>query len=185
MSIKLENFFNTSLNDISVELSQMFDRNFETKSFFDKQWPQTKHTYHTGSLLLRTGKLRRSIKSKRGNKTITWKSNLPYAKIHNEGGKIKVTPKMKRFFWAMFYKNSNAVMYSVKKKAPANTKRNKRLQAEAMKWKAMALLKVGSEITIDQRQFIGGHPQVDIAVKKIIDNNINQLDKSIIKKLKR
>ena len=25
-----------------------------------------------------------------------------YAKIHNEGGKILITPKMRRFFWAKF-----------------------------------------------------------------------------------
>ena len=33
---------------------------------------------------------------------VRFSSYVPYAAIHNEGGKITVTGKMKKFFWAKF-----------------------------------------------------------------------------------
>lgn len=185
MPIPVNEILQNIINDIDVSVSEQFDRNFERKAFFDRAWPQTRHQNHRGSLLLRSGKLRKSIHSRQRQHTVSWISNLPYASIHNEGGQIKVTAKMKRFFWAMYYKNANAVVYSVKKKAPANTKRNQRLQAESAKWKAMALLKVGSIITIDQRQFIGNHPQVNATVEKVLKNNLKDIDREILKIIKR
>ena len=46
------------LNDLRVELSDEFDRNFQRKAFFDKSWPPRKMN-GKGSLLMVTGKLRR------------------------------------------------------------------------------------------------------------------------------
>ena len=91
---------------------------------------------------------------------------------------------MKRFFWAMHYKSSNAVLYNVRSKKQANTQRNRKLNEEALKWKALALQKVGTVMTIEQRQFIGWHPQVDYMVKKIVNNNLAEVNKAIINKLK-
>lgn len=173
------------VNDVKVDLTQAFDRNFESKSFFNKKWPETKHSYTKGSLLLRTGKGRRSIKSSSSNGTINWSSALPYMGLHNEGGDIVVTAKMKSFFWAMFYKANGAVVYNIRSKAPAKTQRNTKLQGEAAKWKAMALMEVGNVITINQRQFIGWHPQVDVIIKRNINNNLDALNKAILKKLKK
>lgn len=180
----LQNLVKQIVKDVEVDLTQAFDRNFENKAFFDRKWADTNHPNSRGSLMLRSGKLRRSTKVRNTGSTISWSSSLPYASIHNEGGEIVVTAKMKSFFWAMYYKSNNAVMYSVKTKAPANTQRNKKLTGEAAKWKAMALMKVGTAITIEQRQFIGWHPQVDQRIKRVIDGNLNQLNKKIIKKLK-
>lgn len=179
-----KSFLNEILKDVEVDLTQAFDRNFERKSFFNKKWPTTKHANSRGSLLLRSGRLRRSIKSNNSNGRISWSSNLPYASIHNEGGEIVVTQKMKRFFWAMFYKSSNAVLFSVKKKKAANTKRNRALNAEASKWKAMALMKVGTKMKIEERRFIGFDPAVEIRIKKVVDYNLQNLNKEILKKLK-
>ncbi|MGV8814758.1 MAG: hypothetical protein ACOH2D_11680 [Gelidibacter sp.] len=172
------------IKDVGVDLTDAFDRNFESKSFFNKKWPDTKHANSRGSLLLRTGRLRRSIKSNQRNGSINWSSNLPYASTHNEGGEIVVTAKMKSFFWAMHYKAAGAVLYSVKTKSAAKTQRNTKLSAEAEKWKAMALMKVGATMEIKQRQFIGWHPQVDVKIKKIVNHNLNEVNKAIIKKLK-
>ena len=47
------------LNDLRVELSDEFDRNFQRKAFFDRPWPPRK-LGKKGSLLMVTGKLRRS-----------------------------------------------------------------------------------------------------------------------------
>ncbi|MDB0603176.1 hypothetical protein PL373_18995 [Tenacibaculum maritimum] len=94
----LKDFLNEILTDVEVDLTQEFDRNFERKAFFNNKWPQAKHANSRGSLLMRTGKLRRSVQSNRANGRISWSSNLPYASIQNEGGEIVVTAKMKSFF---------------------------------------------------------------------------------------
>ena len=55
-----------SLDDIKVELDEEFDRNFERKSFFDEQkWPERKFDDGVGSLMQRTGGLRKSISSRK------------------------------------------------------------------------------------------------------------------------
>ncbi|WP_318546328.1 phage virion morphogenesis protein [Flavobacterium columnare] len=94
----------------------IFDRNFERKAFFNQKWPTTSMRNRRGSLMMRTGALRRSIRSNVQGSQIVWKSSLPYAAIHNEGGEIIVTEKMKKFFWAMYYKSSGAILFNVKKK---------------------------------------------------------------------
>lgn len=178
-------FLNNIVKDVEIDLTQAFDRNFESKSFFNQKWPGEKYANSRGSQMLRTGKLRRSIKSTNTNGQISWSSNSPYASIHNEGSEIKVTKKMKSFFWAMYYKASGGVVSNIKTKAAANTQRNKKMQGEAAKWKAMALLPVGYALKIEQRQFIGWHPQVDFRIKKIVNHNLGELNKEIIKTLKK
>ena len=56
-----------------------------------------------------------------------------------------VTAKMKGFFWAQHYKARGDA---------------KELSTEAQFWRNMALKKVGSQIKIVQRQFLGEHPWV-------------------------
>jgi phage gpG-like protein len=173
-----KDFLNEILKDVEIDLTQEFDRNFERKAFFNKKWPQVKHANSRGSLLMRTGRLRRSVKSGRTAGLIRWSSNLPYASIHNEGGEITVTSKMKSFFWAMFYKSSKAIGKKSK------SKRAVKLSGEASKWKALALLKIGTKLKIEQRQFIGWHPEVDRRIKKVVNYNVQQLNKEILKQLK-
>ncbi len=98
-------------NDIRVELSEEFDRNFERKAFFDRPWPKRNFERKAffdspwpkrkrkgrGSLLLASGKLRCSILSKvNPNYSITWSTSELYAAIYNEGGTTKVSRIMKR-----------------------------------------------------------------------------------------
>jgi len=172
------------VEDVAVDLTQEFDRNFERKAFFNKKWEETNYSNSRGSLLERSGKLRRSINKSNSGNSIRWRSSLPYAGIHNEGGEIEVTAKMKSYFWAMFYKANGAVSYSIKKKAANNTQRNRKLSGEAAKWKAMALMKVGTIMTITQRQFIGWHPQVDRRIQLVVNHNMEQVGKTIEKNLK-
>ena len=174
-----KSFLNEILKDVEVDLTQAFDRNFERKSFFNKKWPTTKHANSRGSLLLRSGRLRKSIKSNNTNGRISWSSNLAYASIHNEGGEIVVTAKMKSFFWAMYYKVSKATGDKKSK-----SKRAIKLTAEASKWKAMALMKVGTKMKIEERRFIGFDPAVEMRIKRVVDYNLRKLNKQILKKLK-
>lgn len=80
------------LNDLRVELSDEFDKNFERKAFFNDKW-EDRQREGKGSLLLVTGKLRRSIKSEVVGNSVVFSSSEPYAVIHNEGGEITVTEK--------------------------------------------------------------------------------------------
>ncbi len=172
--MKPEEFLKTTLNDIKVDLTKEFILNFERKAFFDKKWDTTKLKNHRGSLMLRSKKLRGSIRSKLTHNGITFDSSMPYAAIHNEGGQIVVTEKMKRYFWAMYYKCTNAVKPTKTGKV-SNSQRNQRLTEEAKQWKAMALKKTGSKIKIPQRQFVGHHPDVDRLVNEIIRHNVKEL----------
>jgi len=181
-----KDFLKDVLNDVKTELMDEFDRNFERKVFFDKPWNEkTKFPNKRGSLMMRTGKLRRSLRARVSGNAISFTSSMPYAAIHNEGGTITVTAKMKRYFWAMYRQAAGAITYSVKNKAMANTKRNTALTAEAERFKAMALKPVGSKIKIEQRQFIGHHPQVDTIVKTVVDANMREIEKQITSKFKK
>lgn len=73
-----------------------------------------------------------------------------YARIHMEGGTITVTPKMKKFFWAMVYQNSSRIG-KTEKGVARKTKANEQLMGDAAFWKAMALKKTGSQIRIPKR----------------------------------
>lgn len=172
------------IQDSKVKLSEEFDRNFETKSFFGAPWAASKAPNHKGTLMMRTGALRKSIRSSVSGSTITWSSSLKYAGIHNEGGEIEITPKMKRFFWAMYYKSAGAITFSVKKKAANNTQRNQRLNAEANYWKALALKKVGEKLKIEKRQFIGDHPQVGVIINKVMAKHTGEIENYIKTHLK-
>lgn len=175
----MQDFIKNILSDIRIDLTDEFDRNFERKAFFDKAWEETKIPNRKGSLMMRTGKTRRSIKSQQNQSDITWSSSLPHANMLNEGGEIVVTAKMKRFFWAMFYKSSGAVTKSGK------GERNTRLTEEAKSWKALALQKVGAVMKVKQRQFIGDHPQVRQRVEQIVDKNMREIEREILNGLRR
>lgn len=173
--MKPEEFLKHTLTDIKVKLTEEFDKNFERKAFFDKKWKNNKIHNYRGSLMMRSGKLRRSIRSRLTGAGIQFSSSMPYADIHNNGGEITVTAKMKRYFWAMYYKSSNAIQ-TTKKGKVSKSKRNIKLSQEAQKWKNLALMKVGQKMKIEQRQFIGHHPRVDAIIKDIINHNLKELE---------
>ena len=142
------------LEDMRVELSDEFDRNFERKGFFSDKWKPRAHNYPRGSLLMVSSALRRSIKG--GAETlengVRFSSAVPYASIHNEGGKITVTAKMKRYFWAKF------------------------MQTKDESWRRMALMKAGKVITMPERRFIGDGPDTQRIIREAIDRNLQQFN---------
>lgn len=75
------------IRDMRVELSEEFDKNFERKAFFTKKWKKRADPNAKGSLLVVTGTLRRSIKAEERPNGVHFSSAVPYAQIHNEGGK--------------------------------------------------------------------------------------------------
>jgi phage gpG-like protein len=123
-----------------------------------------------------------------GNK-IVFETTVPYAAIHNEGGTIVVTHKMKMFFRAKCYE-----ALGLKRKSKANLEGKKRvlsdggfyawtqkmkLTKEAEFWRAMALKPIGSKIVIPKRQFIGTHPELEAAIFEIAEKNAIKIFKDV------
>lgn len=162
------------LKDIQVEMADEFDKNFERQSFFNEAWQRRKKGTPRDegrAVLTDTGALRGSIGSRTTENSITFYSTLPYAAIHNEGGEIVVTDRMKRFFWAKYYEATGA--FGRKKNGERrNDKRTMQLTTEAEFWKFMALKKVGTTITIPRRRFLGTSPEVEQAVRDIAEKNL-------------
>ena len=172
MQIDEKKLIKQILNDIRVEAAEEFDRNFERKGFFEKgKWKHAQYPTNRGSLMLRSGKLRRSIAAEIKGNSVVFTSSEPYAAIHNEGGEIVVTEKMKRFFWAKYYELSSKVRTnkSGKKSASAASQRS---SAQAEYYKGLALMKTGAKIKIPQRQFIGDHPKLRELLEKTVYQRI-------------
>lgn len=168
-----EEILSKILNDLRVELADEFNKNFERKAFFNDKW-KDRQREDKGSLLLVTGKLRRSIKSEVVGNSVVFSSSEPYAVIHNEGGEITVTEKMKSYFWAKYYEVVGKITHT-KSGSVAHSSRNMKLSEIAQWYKNMALMKVGSKIHIPKRQFIGHHSEVDRRVKQVIDDNMKDV----------
>lgn len=174
----MKDIFKKIIAEVRSELLQEFDRNFETKSFFGEKWKGTNSPNQRGTLLMRTGKLRKSIRANINGNSIHFTSALEYASIHNNGGEIAVTAKMKRFFWAMHYKAAGAAEKYLRGKT------KERLSKEAQYWKSLALMKVGAKIKIEKRQFIGDHPQVKKVIEDVVDHHKNDIEIAIKNLLK-
>ena len=95
-------------------------------------------------------------------------SEIPYAELHQQGGKIPVTDKMRKFFWAKYYQHASPV-------GRTRGKRSASTNQEADFWKAMALKKKNSMITIHKRQFMDATPDLEKAILRTIKTEMNQI----------
>lgn len=163
------------LKDIQVEMDDEFKMNFERQAFFSEAWERRKSPIRNEgrAILIDTGQLRRSISSRVTENSVIFYTDLPYAAIHNDGGEIKVTKRMKGYFWHKYYEATGSFGRR-KDGSLRKTKKNARLTTEADFYKWMALKKEGSTIKIPRRQFIGTSPEVEQAVREIIEENITE-----------
>jgi phage gpG-like protein len=170
------------LRDIQVELGDEFDRNFERQAFFSEAWARRKSSNRPGgTLLIDTGNLRRSVRSRTTENSITFFTDLPYAAIHNDGGEIVVTAKMKRYFRAKFYESQGG--FERKKGIAKRTLSDGGFYAWTSKmnltpvaefWRFMALKRAGTTIRIPRRRFLGAGPEVERIVREIIEENLDE-----------
>lgn len=174
MNSETRRIFARILNDIRVELSDEFDQNFERQAFFSEAWQRRKSpTRPGGHILVDTGQLRRSITSTVTDHSVIFKTSLPYAAIHNDGGEIVVTLRMKKYFWHKYYEATGS--FGRKKNGDLRkTKKNAQLTSEAEFWKFMALKKVGTTIKIPRRRFLGVSPEVEKSVREIVEENLTE-----------
>ena len=147
---------------IGTEAVAHFKKSFADEGFTDtslKKWAPRKAKVHLQTKTLQGqgsgDHLGDSLDYKVSGNTITIYTDKPYAQIHNEGGTIEVTPKMKAYFWAMHYQAKEA----------GDT------DAEEQ-YKAMALSK---KITIIQRQFLGDSKALIETITTKIVKDLNRI----------
>lgn len=122
---------------LAVIMREETDDAFRQKQFNGEPWPATKQPVKQGSLMLRTGLLRRSISFTANGNRVVVTSAVPYAALHNEGGAVTVpvTEQMRRYFFYMYKKTKQE------------------------RYRAMALSRKQSyRIRIPKRQFVGVQP---------------------------
>lgn len=183
---RIDRYISKTLKDIKVEAADEFDQNFNRQAFFNEKWARRKYNDdESRGLLVQSGTLRRSITAKVTDRaSVLFQTTVPYARIHNEGGTITVTSRMKKYFWWKYItivgskrpKAGTATTYSErfqrkKNGELRNNRRNRELTEEAKFYKYMALKKTGSKITIPKRQFIGNHPNLEKLLKEIAEKN--------------
>jgi phage gpG-like protein len=149
-------------NIIAEKATDYFKERFNTKEWDGDPWPPQK--IKRGELMVKSSALKHSI----GPRIVTpekviisgGNEKIPYAQIHNEGGTIEipVTPKMRKFAWAMHYKEAG----SDKK---ANTP-----------WKGLALTKKESlRVTIPMRRFMGTSEKLNTVLFNALRDAFNSL----------
>jgi phage gpG-like protein len=174
-------FKKTLLTRILVEIGREWQRNFDRRAFFSTPWKDRQNPNAKQQTLDASGALRRSLRGEITDNGVRWYSPTPYAAIHNDGGTITVTAQMKRFFWAKYYELAGNIKYN---KDGKTSKGTEAIAEEAMFYKSLALMKIGSKIEIPRRRFIGDAPEVRSLVKKITDETVAELEKYLLNILK-
>ena len=145
------------------ESVKFFNDSFRLQGFNDvtfTPWPKSANPLAGKLTLYNTGNLMRSIrKTVETPNQVVIESSLIYSEIQNNGGIIIVTEKMKKFFWAKYRELMDNRSKTLKTGGYNNTKSNRNISAKAQFCKSMALKKVGSQIKIPARKFMG-HSQI-------------------------
>ncbi|WP_339680020.1 hypothetical protein [Cyclobacterium marinum] len=142
--------------------------NFESESYEGVPWPERKEPDSSRALLVgeRGGAGRRSIRvTSRSKKQVTIGTDLDYMIAHNEGARISmdITPKMRRFFWAMHFQ------YEV------NQDGTLKVPEDKVKWKWMALKKGRITFNMPQRQFLGPSKELDLKISEAIEQRLKTI----------
>ena len=141
-------------------------------------WPKTHRQQYGkgtkaqyGPLLSEHPTLSRSITYVPGDAQVIVGTTVPYAAVHNQGADLTitthptVTPDMRRFAWAQFFKAGG-------KSAPSGS--------PAGMWKALALTKkqkldITAHVHIPQRKFIGTSQELNEKMRTKIETELTQI----------
>ncbi|WP_315352450.1 phage virion morphogenesis protein [Phocaeicola abscessus] len=174
---ELEKLYNDILPiKVGAIAKRHFQDNFRKGGFVNgglTPWPATRRQQSGGKsaasrygpLLSSRTHLMRSVRDVPGRARVTIVSDLPYSRIHNEGGTIEthpiVTPRMRRFAWAKFFETGGG------------GKKEADMPDDAIKWKKLALTrkaKLDIRAYIPQRRFIGQSRELDERIsEKIVE----------------
>lgn len=159
-----------------------FQENFRRGGFVDgglHPWPITRRQQNSvpggsaagkyGPLMSARKNLYGSIRYVPGDAQVTVGTSVPYAAVHNQGATItahpRVTPKMRKFAWAQFFKAGGKAATTPGASA-------------AGMWKALALTKKDKlTVTskIPQRKFLGPSQELTQKVSQTIENEIKNI----------
>jgi phage gpG-like protein len=140
--------------------------NYEKAAFDGQAWAPRKDGDTSRALLVKTGRGRRSIRVLRKTRNVvSVGTDLDYMIAHNDGAEITrvITPRMRRFFWAMHY------LYE------ANPDGSLKVSEEDVKWKWLALKKGPITFKMPQRQFIGPSPVLDARIAEGITEELKKV----------
>lgn len=130
-----------------------------------------------GTLLSSRNHLFSSMKYVPADYRVKVGNDVSYAPLHNWGGNThpKVTAKMRKFAWAMYYKTAGIKKKGTKGKGKGK-KRKRSIPPEAERWKGLALTKKKKlNIKIPQRQFLGESRELSEQVNNKIETEIRNL----------
>jgi phage gpG-like protein len=125
-----------------------------------------------GKMLIEKGNLLRGITQQvNGTKVMVYVIGVAakYAEIHNTGGIITVTPKMRKFFWAKYYENSKKIV----------TLQNGKLSTKSVAinqiaeyYKNLALAKT---LVIPKRRYIGNSATLNHEINNYLYDNLDKI----------
>ena len=163
---------------VGVVAVNHFKQNFRDGGWLDNglhPWKRTRRQEGTGTnasrgpLLSGREHLMKSIQASTSPGQVSIENPVPYAHVHNDGAKIPVTKKMKKYAWFKFYSLSGF------KKG----QKKDNVSPEAEGWKGLALTKKAS-LTIPRRQFMGDSAELRVKVNKLINDSIQKIKDGII-----
>lgn len=181
---------------VGVLAVQHFKQNFREEGFVDgglRPWQKAKRQLSGGrnassrykTLTSARNHLMSSIEAHPTSGAVSIENHVPYAKIHNEGGTISsnpnITPKMRKFAWAMYYKTSG-IKKSRGTRKKGKGKTPKVIPKEAQKWLGLALTKktkLHIRAKMPKRQFIGESKELEQKVSQEITNSIKKITDGI------
>lgn len=176
---------------------QHFRQNFRDSGFLDgglRPWKKSQRELRGGlgasarykTLTSARNHLMSSTQAHIGRGEVSIENPVPYAIIHNEGGTIvsnpTITPKMRKYAWAMVYKLSGRKRGSTGKRGKRAGGSREAIPEEAKKWMALALTKktkLKIRAKIPKRQFIGESRELIEKVNKEVNDSIQRIKDGI------
>ena len=182
---------------VGIIAVQHFKQNFRDSGFLDgglRLWKKSQRELRGGlgasarykTLTSARNHLMSSTQAHIGRGEVSIENPVPYAVIHNEGGTIvsnpTITPKMRKYAWAMVYKLSGRKRGSTGKRGKRAGGSREAIPEEAKKWMALALTKktkLKIRAKMPKRQFIGESRELVEKVNKEVNDSIQRIKDGI------
>ena len=164
---------------VGVVAVNHFKQNFRDGGWMDNglhPWKRTRRQDSNspdamyGPLTSRRNHMMRSIQASTSPGQVSIENPVPYAHVHNDGAKIPVTKKMKKYAWFKFYSLSGF------KKG----QKKDNVSPESEGWKGLALTKKSS-LTIPRRQFMGDSAELREKINKRIRESLDYIKSQVLK----
>ncbi|MCC8095698.1 MAG: phage virion morphogenesis protein [Tannerellaceae bacterium] len=131
-----------------------------------------------GTLLSGRNHLFSSVNYTPQNARVRVYNDAPHAPTHNFGGTLKptVTPRMRRFAWAQYYRVSGKGKNAGKRRKTSENVVQQEESTEALNWKKLALTKkTHLSIKIPARPFLGESKELDEKISEKAETEIRKI----------